>query len=103
VSTTNAVLPCAICRRPTLHLVQKPNHILHLLLSVVTMGLWLVVWLMVAVNARDQAEVCTVCGGVDPTAVAQPQQSTPARRPTAAAVGFGRALGRLFGSLTRSR
>lgn len=103
MSTTNAVLPCAVCHRPTLHLVEKPNHILHLLLSVVTMGLWLIVWLLVSLHSRDKLEVCTVCGGVDPAAAPPEQRNEPARRPKPAAVSFGRRLGRFFGSITRSR
>ena len=30
--------------------VQTPNHVLHGLLSVVTAGLWLIVWLVIAAN-----------------------------------------------------
>ena len=32
---------------------RRPNHILHLLLSVVTVGLWLPVWLLVAATTRE--------------------------------------------------
>lgn len=38
---------------------KRPNHILHLLLSVVTFGLWLPVWLIVAATTREQRAVLT--------------------------------------------
>lgn len=39
---------------------RRPNHVLHLLLSIVTMGLWLVVWALVAMTAKEQRQVLTV-------------------------------------------
>ena len=36
---------------------RRPNHILHLLLSVVTVGLWLPVWLLVGLGAREHRVV----------------------------------------------
>ena len=60
VSTNQKMLKCKTCGRPTPHLVDRPNHILHLLLSVVTAGLWLIVWLFV--GAGEKKATCTVCG-----------------------------------------
>lgn len=37
-----------------------PNHILHLLLSLVTFGLWLVVWLLLILNGGTYR--CRECG-----------------------------------------
>ncbi len=34
---------------------NKTNHILHLILSIVTAGLWLIVWLFVAMSNNDTA------------------------------------------------
>ncbi len=42
---------------PTMSVVtkgKKPNHVLHLLLSVVTLGLWLPVWLCLAIFKRPR-------------------------------------------------
>ena len=51
---------CARCGQQTPHIQQKPNHILHLILSVVTVGLWLPIWLLVGIfRARPQ---CMTCG-----------------------------------------
>lgn len=40
----------------------SPNHILHLLLSIVTLGVWLLVWLILA--AQPKTFRCTSCGAV---------------------------------------
>ena len=39
---------------------EAPNHVLHLLLSLVTLGLWLVVWLLVSM--KHNPWVCPYCG-----------------------------------------
>ncbi len=31
-----------------MHIQERPNHILHLLLSVVTVGVWLPVWFLIS-------------------------------------------------------
>lgn len=41
---------------------QTPNHILHLLLSLVTAGLWIVVWILVTIGAHLGAYRCPHCG-----------------------------------------
>lgn len=38
---------------------HRPNHILHLLLSVVTVGIWIPIWLIVAVTSREKRRVVT--------------------------------------------
>ena len=43
-----------------MHLKDATNHILHLLLSVVTGGVWLVVWLLIWLKPKRSQ--CTVCG-----------------------------------------
>jgi hypothetical protein len=54
------MLNCRTCGKATMHLVARPNHILHLLLSVVTAGLWIIVWLLVGL--KEKKATCTVCG-----------------------------------------
>jgi hypothetical protein len=39
---------------------KKPNHILHLILTVVTVGLWLFVWIPVAIFQKERRTVLTV-------------------------------------------
>lgn len=36
---------CRTCEAPVLAVKRTPSHVLHLLLSVVTAGLWILVWL----------------------------------------------------------
>jgi hypothetical protein len=63
-----SVRPCDICNRPTVHFRQdySPNHILHLLLSIVSGGLWIPVWILLSVFAPNPDPVCSNCGGIMP-------------------------------------
>lgn len=54
---------CPTCEKKVRAVMQTPNHILHLLLSIVTGGLWLVVWILVALTPR--AWRCTQCGATN--------------------------------------
>jgi hypothetical protein len=54
------MLRCKQCGRPTLHVTQKPNHVLHFLLCIPTFGVWLIVWILVAASMPKPQ--CTVCG-----------------------------------------
>lgn len=38
---------------------KRPNHILHLLLSVATFGLWLPVWLLISISSKETRAVLT--------------------------------------------
>jgi hypothetical protein len=43
-----------------MHIRNRPSHVLHLLLTVFTFGLWIIPWSWVTLTAgRPQ---CTVCG-----------------------------------------
>ena len=33
---------------------HRPNHILHLILSIVTVGIWALVWILVALTSREK-------------------------------------------------
>lgn len=52
---------CKQCEAKTLHTQPSTSHVLHLLLSFVTFGLWLIVWAIVIANNRNQGQ-CTACG-----------------------------------------
>ncbi len=56
------VKQCDICNEVTMHIQQTPNHILHLLLSLVTCGLWLIVWIII--GCCTEAPVCSKCGNI---------------------------------------
>ncbi len=55
------VVYCKNCKKSTVQVKQRANHILHLLLSVVTVGLWLIVWFFIALFTSD-TPTCTICG-----------------------------------------
>lgn len=54
---------CPTCERMVLALKDRTNHILHLLMSVVTVGLWLPVWLIAGIRSDHRKPLCSVCGG----------------------------------------
>lgn len=59
---TNRVMSfCRNCKKQTLHLQPATSHVLHFLLSIVTFGLWIIVWLLVATSNNSQ-HICSVCG-----------------------------------------
>lgn len=39
---------------------RRPNHVLHLLLSIVTVGLWVIPWIVVSVTGGERRRVLTV-------------------------------------------
>jgi len=56
---------CRTCNRPSLIRRKGVNHVLHLLLTLVTLGLWLPVWVVLSAmnNERSQSGWrCAQCG-----------------------------------------
>ncbi len=53
---------CKKCNKDVMTHRNTPNHILHLLLAVVTVGLWLIVWIILILFAPTRG-LCTECGG----------------------------------------
>lgn len=51
---------CPDCQKHVLYRRTTPNHILHLILSVITAGLWLPVWIMVCCVQKPFR--CPNCG-----------------------------------------
>lgn len=47
-------------------LAEKPgtNHVLHLILSIVTFGLWVFVWVLVSLSNASNPYRCPSCGHV---------------------------------------
>ena len=54
---------CRTCGRPTLHTKNGTNHILHLLLTLVTCGCWVVIWALDGLCHMVTRPRCTQCGG----------------------------------------
>lgn len=51
---------CPYCKRHVQTSRPTPNHLLHLLMSLVTAGVWVVVWALVIL--KHEPWRCTVCG-----------------------------------------
>ena len=52
--------PSTSCGIPRMHVQRKPRHLLHLLLTVFTVGFWIPVWLLVSLfQAKPE---CMTCG-----------------------------------------
>ena len=51
---------CKSCQKNILFIQDSPNHALHIILSIFTAGLWLIVWFFVAIGEKDWH--CSVCG-----------------------------------------
>jgi hypothetical protein len=77
---------CKICQKQTIHFSEKPNHILHLLLSIITVGIWIPMWIIITLIVMFRNE-CNLCGGVD---------STETIKPSETAHSLGYELGKLF-------
>lgn len=53
---------CPHDQKYVLAMREKPNHILHLLLSVITFGVWIIVWFFVTLGAAYRSYRCPQCG-----------------------------------------
>jgi len=60
-------LRCRFCKKDTMHIHKEINHILHFFLSIITVGLWLTIWIILIVigifrSANHTTTQCTICG-----------------------------------------
>lgn len=53
---------CETCGGPKLFTKQGPSHILHLILSVITIGIWLPIWLLCVILNAFKPFRCEACG-----------------------------------------
>lgn len=52
---------CPHCNKRVLAQGRKPNHVFHLILTILTLGFWSWVWLLVAIGMIGGYR-CLVCG-----------------------------------------
>lgn len=74
---------CRTCNAQRFFVKQRANHVLHLILTIVTLGLWSPVWITCAILASGKPARCQTCGrprGADPKPV--PQVLPPPAVPT---------------------
>lgn len=53
---------CHDCDKNVIGEKQTPNHILHLILTVISAGLWVVVWIIIAAISAGREYQCRACG-----------------------------------------
>jgi hypothetical protein len=53
---------CPVCGRQSLFQKPRINHVLHLILSIVTLGLWLFVWAFLGFVNSSRQPRCSTCG-----------------------------------------
>ncbi len=61
---SNVQIPayCLTCQRQTLHIKPRINHTAHLIGTIVTVGMWSVVWLAVGLANSAELVACSQCG-----------------------------------------
>ena len=52
---------CKYCNKTTAHVAQSTSNILHLILSVITVGIWVPIWILVAMS-HSASKQCNECG-----------------------------------------
>jgi hypothetical protein len=53
---------CPNCRKQTLHARECISNVLHLILSIITAGLWIPVWIFLGIKSVSSRTRCQVCG-----------------------------------------
>jgi hypothetical protein len=54
------MLWCRSCRSETLHIQKPPNHLLHFLLTLATLGVWVIPWIYL--SFKQDRPRCQDCG-----------------------------------------
>ena len=62
--TAYGSIECRYCEKQRLSVRRAPNHLLHLVLTSMTFGLWMIVWVCLWLMAPDPR--CSVCGTPKP-------------------------------------
>ena len=52
---------CEECGQPMPATIRKPNHILHLILTILTGGLWLIIWAISGFESLFSKPKCEGC------------------------------------------
>lgn len=72
---------CRHCEQQRLLIRDTPNHILHLLLTVFTVGAWFFIWILLCLLSGTAKWRCSQCGSVDvdPPALFSEQAPGPSK------------------------
>ncbi len=52
---------CTHCQKDVMATGTRPNHLLHLMLTLVTLGFWIPIWLSISI-CKLEGYRCTQCG-----------------------------------------
>ena len=63
MATNHVMHFCKRCARTTPHFQPATSHVLHLLMCVLTLGLWVGIWILSAL-ANVSQKTCGTCGRV---------------------------------------
>jgi len=55
-------IDCPLCQRPTLHARDRPNHLVHGLVTLFLCGLWIPVWIFASWSSNEKPFLCQTCG-----------------------------------------
>ena len=56
---------CTHCRKTQLMLRDRPNHVLHFVLTLATVGFWVVPWYLISIGKAGDKFRCKTCGTED--------------------------------------
>ena len=56
-------LQCTKCDAVMPHNQPTPNHVVHALVSLFLVGLWIPIWILIAVSSGNDPATCVKCGG----------------------------------------
>jgi hypothetical protein len=75
-------LQCAKCDAVLPHNQQTPNHVVHALVSLFLVGLWIPIWIVIALGSGKEPAACVKCGNrrlpTGPATIAAPAQPATA-------------------------
>lgn len=54
---------CETCGGPMPAIAKRPNHILHAVMSILTGGLWVIIWALMAFESLFHRPRCPKCKG----------------------------------------
>jgi hypothetical protein len=73
---------CARCRHQQLFIRARLNHLLHLMLTIMTVGLWLISWLALCIGQILRPWRCEHCGWHHPEFKHDKTSRKPSRSPS---------------------
>lgn len=62
MAEASASIWCDCCEKQVRAIRPRPNHVLHFLITVLTCGWWIFIWLIMGLNAMMGGWRCTACG-----------------------------------------